>query len=92
VSLQIVVLVYDYFLTLGSEIERFWIGGFCRGISYGSILFFANRYLALFGYFPKAIVRSIQIETDLSVSDSFECSFLIVKSVLEVYDLSFFVL
>lgn len=50
----IALLVYDYFLTLGFEIERFWIGRFGR-FHYGSLLFFANRYLSLLGYIPVAL-------------------------------------
>ncbi|KAF7761903.1 hypothetical protein Agabi119p4_9895 [Agaricus bisporus var. burnettii] len=51
---SLALLVYDYFLTLGFEIERFWIGRFGR-FHYGSLLFFANRYLSLLGYIPVAL-------------------------------------
>jgi len=43
------LLYYDYFLTLPKEIERFWHPG---PYSWASIVFFANRYIALVGHVP----------------------------------------
>ena len=37
------LVVYDYFMTLGREVELFWKGK-CRG---AAILFYINRYLNL---------------------------------------------
>ncbi len=44
-----VILYYDYFITLPSEIDRFWRTG---SHSWASILFLANRYVALLGHLP----------------------------------------
>jgi len=44
-----VILYYDYFITLPSEIDRFWRTG---SHSWASILFLANRYAALLGHLP----------------------------------------
>jgi hypothetical protein len=68
----IALLIYDYFLTLGSEIERFWKGRFYRGLNWASFLFFANRYLTLLGYTPLALEISKQTDKGLPVRKSFE--------------------
>jgi len=52
-----VLLYYDYFLTLSDEVDRFWHRG---PHSWGSIIFFANRYLALRGHLP--FVVSVYID------------------------------
>ncbi|KAJ7624786.1 hypothetical protein FB45DRAFT_924211 [Roridomyces roridus] len=39
------LLYYDYFLTLGAEVERYWWNGW----SWPTILFFLNRYVNVFG-------------------------------------------
>ena len=44
-----VILYYDYFITLPSEIDHFWYAG---PHSWASILFLANRYVALLGHLP----------------------------------------
>jgi hypothetical protein len=44
-----VLLYYDYFLTLSDEVDRFWHPG---PHSWASIIFFANRYIALLGHLP----------------------------------------
>ncbi|KAI0665122.1 hypothetical protein C8Q70DRAFT_929897 [Cubamyces menziesii] len=43
------ILYYDYSLTLGAEVDRFWRVGRC---SFVNILFVLNRYLALLGAIP----------------------------------------
>jgi hypothetical protein len=72
INATIALLVYDYFLTLGSEIERFWRGTFFSGLNWASFLFFANRYLGLVGYIPLALELSKQTDKDLTVRKSFE--------------------
>jgi hypothetical protein len=44
-----VLLYYDYLLTLSDEVDRFWHRG---PHSWASIIFFANRYIALLGHLP----------------------------------------
>ncbi|KAH9010030.1 hypothetical protein EDB84DRAFT_1681484 [Lactarius hengduanensis] len=44
-----VILYYDYFLTLSKEVGRFWHPG---PHTWASIIFFANRYIALLGHVP----------------------------------------
>lgn len=46
-----VVLYYDYFLTLGAEVQYFW----GRKFSLSTFLFFAPRYLILIGGIPMAL-------------------------------------
>ena len=41
--LRTVLILYDYFITLGAEVELFWKKKICRA----SVLFFLNRYLVL---------------------------------------------
>ncbi|KAH9916254.1 uncharacterized protein BXZ73DRAFT_105884 [Epithele typhae] len=50
-TLAFVILYYDYFLTLGPEVDRYWKGGF----SLVSCGYFLNRYLSLFGHVPVMI-------------------------------------
>lgn len=47
--IETVILYYDYFLTLSKEVDRFWHP---RPHSWASIMFFANRYIALLGHLP----------------------------------------
>jgi hypothetical protein len=63
-----VLLVYDYSLTFGYEIERFWEKRLYHRPSWSSFLFFANRYLALLGYIPIALELSGQIHIGPMVS------------------------
>ncbi|KAF8994455.1 hypothetical protein BDQ17DRAFT_1366787 [Cyathus striatus] len=49
--LLIVILFYDYFLTLPEEVERFWK---TKRISWASTFFYLNRYLSLLGHIPVA--------------------------------------
>lgn len=46
------ILLFDFFLTLSAEIQRFW---WRRGMTLNSILFFCNRYLTLIGESPGAL-------------------------------------
>jgi hypothetical protein len=46
---EAVLLYYDYLLTLSDEVDRFWHRG---PHSWASIIFFANRYIALLGHLP----------------------------------------
>lgn len=46
-----VVLYYDYFLTLGAEVQYFW----GRKFSLSTFLFFTPRYLILIGGIPMAL-------------------------------------
>ncbi|KAI9459150.1 hypothetical protein BJY52DRAFT_1186514 [Lactarius psammicola] len=43
------ILYYDYFLTLSREVDGFWHPG---PHTWASIVFFANRYIALLGHVP----------------------------------------
>jgi hypothetical protein len=43
------ILLYDYCLTFGAEVERCWVD---RRFSWGLGFFYLNRYLALFGHIP----------------------------------------
>ena len=45
------ILYYDYFITLGMEIELYWR----KPMSLGSFGFFLNRYLSVLGYIPAMI-------------------------------------
>lgn len=47
--IETALLYYDYFLTLSDEVDRLWHRG---PHSWLSIIFFANRYLALLGHIP----------------------------------------
>ncbi|TBU38854.1 hypothetical protein BD309DRAFT_483972 [Dichomitus squalens] len=47
-SVSLAILYYDYALTIGAEVERFWM----RRRSLVSHIFFLNRYLALIGHIP----------------------------------------
>ena len=46
------VLVYEYFLTLLLEVERFWSA---KRLSWSMFLFFLNRYLTLVGHIPLTV-------------------------------------
>lgn len=46
------IALYEYFLTFVSEVERFWTGG---SLNWATGLFYANRYLVLFGHIPVMI-------------------------------------
>jgi hypothetical protein len=58
--------VYDYFLTLDFEIERFWKRSFGQKPTWSAFLFFTNRYLAPLGYIPIALFNLIKISTMVS--------------------------
>ena len=47
--IEAVLLYYDYLLTLPDEVDRFWRRG---PYSWATIVFFANRYMALLGHVP----------------------------------------
>lgn len=57
-----VVLYYDYALTLGDEIERFWNRD---AFTWTSLFFFMNRYLVLLGNIP-VMFQSFWAPRDLS--------------------------
>ncbi|KAF9534351.1 hypothetical protein CPB83DRAFT_902292 [Crepidotus variabilis] len=57
----LVLLYYDYVLTLSDEIERYWMPN--RKITIASALFYMNRYLSLLGHLPN-IVEYFWISTD----------------------------
>lgn len=44
-----VILYYDYFLTLSTEVDGYWCAG---SHSWASIVFLVNRYVALLGHVP----------------------------------------
>lgn len=46
------ILYYDYFLTLSMEIDNFWKAQ--HKVSWTSVLFILNRYLAVAGQIPIA--------------------------------------
>ncbi|KAF8055681.1 hypothetical protein FPV67DRAFT_804090 [Lyophyllum atratum] len=47
----LVILYYDYTLTLPAEVQRFW----SSPLSWAPSFFYVNRYLALFGHIPVMI-------------------------------------
>ena len=47
----VVILYYDFFLTLGTEVERYWTPGPWNVVS---TLFFLNRYVGLLANMPVA--------------------------------------
>ncbi|KAF7289790.1 hypothetical protein MIND_01353200 [Mycena indigotica] len=59
VFVPFVVILYDYLLTLDVEVSRYW----GTRVTWGSALFFANRYVALLGTVP------IVVEFSLTTSD-----------------------
>ena len=42
------ILLYDYWLTVGAEVESCWVAQ----LSWGLAFFYLNRYLVLFGHVP----------------------------------------
>lgn len=46
------ILYYDYALTFGLEVSRFWVH---RGFSWAAFFFYLNRYLGIFGHIPVAV-------------------------------------
>ncbi|KAJ7270447.1 hypothetical protein C8J57DRAFT_976682, partial [Mycena rebaudengoi] len=42
------ILLYDYALTLGREVARYW----GTRLTWGSFCFYLNRYIAIFGTIP----------------------------------------
>jgi Family of unknown function (DUF6533) len=48
-----VILYYDYFLTLPAEVDGFWCAG---SHSWASIVFLANRYMAVLAHVPLVYV------------------------------------
>jgi len=55
------VLCYDYVLTLGMEMSRFWSP---LQFSWGTVIFLLNRYVALFGHVPVMVEIFLQHHTD----------------------------
>ena len=57
------ILYYDYLLTFSREVEYFWpISRPCmNGIS---VIFFLNRYLAIFGHIPIAMALLPHMECE----------------------------
>ncbi|KIK60022.1 hypothetical protein GYMLUDRAFT_59752 [Collybiopsis luxurians FD-317 M1] len=51
-SAWLVIVVYDYMLTLSMEVEHFWKST----LGYGGILFYLNRYFTLLGIIPSALL------------------------------------
>src|SRR6266404_5478142 len=52
-GLHLAILYYDYVLTFSREVEYFWPKSYRT--SWISLLFFLNRYLAIFGNIPIAL-------------------------------------
>ncbi|KAK0203923.1 hypothetical protein DFS33DRAFT_1384198 [Desarmillaria ectypa] len=46
------ILYYDYALTFGLEVSRFWVH---RGFSWAAFFFYLNRYLGIFGHVAVAM-------------------------------------
>ncbi|KAK0439346.1 hypothetical protein EV421DRAFT_856409 [Armillaria borealis] len=46
------ILYYDYALTFGLEVSRFWVH---RGFSWAAFFFYLNRYLGIFGHVPVVV-------------------------------------
>jgi hypothetical protein len=55
-----VILYYDYFLTLPKEVEGYWRAG---SYTWASILFLANRYVAVLGHLPLFYVYLVNPQT-----------------------------
>ena len=51
----LVIIFYDYFLTIDDEVERFWD----RRPSMPTVLFFMNRYLPLLSIVPAALQEGL---------------------------------
>ncbi|KAJ7460062.1 hypothetical protein B0H11DRAFT_2286225 [Mycena galericulata] len=64
------ILAHDYALTIGQEVERFW----GTALTWGTSLFYINRYSALVGTIPVVIEYSLTTNDPrkLSVCDGFE--------------------
>ena len=60
-DITLAILYYDHALTLPAEIQRFWIRG---SLTWPTLLFFVNRYLAFFGHFP-VILQTFWNSSDL---------------------------
>ena len=60
-DITLVILYYDHALTLPAEIQRFWMRDL---LTWPTILFLVNRYLAFFGHFP-VILQSFWNSSDL---------------------------
>ncbi len=54
------ILYYDYILTFSCEVEVFWPHE--NRVGWVSSLYFLNRYVAIFGYFP--IVLELILSSD----------------------------
>ncbi|KAF9534350.1 hypothetical protein CPB83DRAFT_330507 [Crepidotus variabilis] len=73
----LVLLYYDYALTLSDEIERFWVAK--PKLTIASALFYTNRYLSLFGHLPNLLEyfwtssnpRRVTVCTNLVISHSY---------------------
>ncbi|KXN88470.1 hypothetical protein AN958_07135 [Leucoagaricus sp. SymC.cos] len=61
-----VVLYYDYLLTLGDEIHLIWSA---KQLTLNALVFYANRYIVLFGHIPLILGRYLLSEQS-PVSDS----------------------
>jgi hypothetical protein len=79
-TLDTVILFYDYFLTFSAEVDRFWHP---RSHTWASTVFLANRYLALLGHIP-LFIRIFQdpcrIEVSLIYLLSYYFSFALLQS------------
>ncbi|TDL21551.1 hypothetical protein BD410DRAFT_724285, partial [Rickenella mellea] len=61
------LLYYDYLLTIDQEIKFFW----GRRITFVSGLFFACRYLSLFGNIPIILQTFENLSTDVNLHQTF---------------------
>lgn len=52
------IFIYDYMLTFGEEIDRFWTE---PRLSWTLVFFIANRYLTLFGRIPAFVANFLQV-------------------------------
>lgn len=53
------IFVYDYILTFGEEIDRFWTK---PRLSWTFAFFIANRYLTLLGRIPAFVANFLQVD------------------------------
>jgi len=74
-----VILYHDYFLTLPKEVEFYWCAG---SHTWASIVFLANRYVAVLGHLPLFyVILGNPCKTNVGLNFSaFRCS-LILSSV-----------
>ncbi|KZP23494.1 hypothetical protein FIBSPDRAFT_952015 [Athelia psychrophila] len=75
------VLYYDYVLTFGDEVERFWNR---NNFTWASLFFFMNRYLVVLGNIP-VMFQSFWARRDLSDKNLIIVGILLIARVYAMY-------